>query len=333
MRANRLTRARVTALALLTGLVWLAAGCGSDEGSTAQLAPLAVEEHDAAANEPPVVRSVRLEPPQPSQSDTLRAKVNAHDPEGDPVQLSYRWLVDGLPLTDEGAELALADVAKGARVEVIVTPSDGSSEGEPGSAVATVIDRAPVVNGIAIEPPRSVYPGDKVVVTPTGSDPDGDFVDFHFEWLVNGRPVEADGRSFETAGLKRGDRIRVRVVATDGNNDSRPEESADIVVGSAHPEIVSSPPGFTEEGVFRYAVEARDPDGDRNLRYRLAEGPEGMSIDEVLGEVEWRPSPAQTGVHKVSIVVRDSSQLETTQSFEVTVTKAGEAPPAAAPAE
>jgi hypothetical protein len=175
-----------------------------------------------------------------------------------------------------------------------------------------------------------VYPGDKVVVTPSGSDPDGDFVDFRFEWLVNDRRVESDGRSFQTAGLKQGDRIRVRVVATDGNSESQPVESADITVGSAHPEFVSSPPGITEEGVFRYAVEARDPDGDRNLRYRLAEGPEGMKIDEVLGEIEWRPAEDQSGLHKVSIVVRDSSRLETTQSFEVTVTKAGEPPPAAA---
>ena len=103
-----------------------------------------------------------------------------------------------------------------------------------------------------------------------------------------------------------------------------------MTVGSAHPEIVSLPPGITDEGVFRYVVEARDPDGDRNLRYRLAEGPEGMSIDEVLGELEWRPGANQSGTHPVSIVVRDSSRLETTQSFEVTVTEAGDPPPASA---
>ncbi len=92
--------------------------------------------------------------------------------------------------------------------------------------------------------------------------------------------------------------------------------------------------------MFRYAVEAEDPDGDRLLRYRLDEAPEGMVIDSVLGEVSWRPAQGQTGVHPVKIVVRDSSGLETSQSFQVTVREAsteegagaeGSAPPAAAP--
>jgi hypothetical protein len=330
MRIDRLTRSGLVAALALAGCGLCLAACGSEESSTGQLAPLAVETQEGALNQAPVVRAVRLEPAQPTQDDRLRAVANVHDPEGDKVELSYRWRVDGLPVLGESPTLDLADVAKGARVEVVVTASDGRSEGEPASAVATVIDRPPVLNGIALQPTQSVYPGDKVVVTPTGSDPDGDFVDFEIQWLVNGRPVNGDGRSFETAGLKKGDRIRVRVVATDGNGESAPLESADILVGSAHPEIVSSPPGITEEGVFRYAVEARDPDGDRNLRYRLAEGPEGMKIDEVLGEVEWRPGENQAGLHKVSIVVRDSSRLETTQSFEVTVSRAGEPPPAPA---
>jgi hypothetical protein len=320
----------------LKGLVGLAVlglglpGCGSEEGSTAQLAPLAVEAREGALNQAPVVRGVRMEPAQPTQRDRLRAVASVHDPEGDPVELSYRWQVDGIAVPGDSDRFDLSQVEKGARVEVVVHASDGRAESEPVTGEATVIDLAPTMNGLAIQPTETVYPGDKVVVTPTGSDPDGDAVAFRFEWLVNGERVDNEGRSFSTEGLKRGDRIRVRVVATDGHSESRPEESADVTVGSAHPEIVSSPPGMTDEGVFRYAVEAQDPDGDRNLRYRLGEGPDGMAIDEVLGELEWRPAANQSGTHKVSVVVRDSSSLETTQSFEVTVTEAGEPPPASA---
>jgi hypothetical protein len=54
-----------------------------------------------------------------------------------------------------------------------------------------------------------------------------------------------------------------------------------------------------------------------------------MSIDEVLGQIEWRPAGNQTGVHQVSVVVRDSSRLETTQSFQVTVSASGGEAPAA----
>ena len=114
----------------------------------------------------------------------------------------------------------------------------------------------------------------------------------------------------------------MRVIATDGSTRSRPVESEDVVVGSAHPEFTSVPPGLTDEGVFRYVLEARDPDGDRNLRYVLKKGPEGMTLDSVLGEIVWRPTAENTGVHTVSAAVRDSSGLETTQTFEVTVAAA-----------
>jgi hypothetical protein len=286
---------------------------------------MAASSHQDGSNQSPVVQ-VRIDPEQPVVGDRLRAGVSVRDAEGDSTTLAYRWSVDGVDVAESGQELDLAGVPKGASIEVRVIANDGFSNSEPASARVRVIDRAPVINGLAIAPPNSVYPGDSVVVTPTGSDPDGDLVDFEFTWFVNDQPVSGVDRSFSTEGLNSGDRIRVRVVANDGQNDSRPLESEDVVVGSAHPEFVSSPPGMSDTGVFRYAVEARDPDGDRNLRYRLSKAPEGMKIDEVLGLIEWRPADEQIGVHLISIAVSDSSKLETTQSFEITVS--GAAPPA-----
>lgn len=295
---------------------------------------MAAASHEAGSNQPAAVQ-VRLEPDQPATGDHVRAVATVRDAEGDETTLAYRWSVDGIEVGETGPELDLADVRPGSSIEVRVTANDGFSESEPETAGTWVIDRMPVINGIAIAPPNTVYPGDTIVVTPTASDPDGDLVDFEFTWLVNGERVrvEGDGHSFSTEGLSQGDRVRVRVVANDGRNDSRPVESQDVVVGSAHPEIVSSPPQMSDDGLFRYEVEAKDPDGDRNLRYRLAEAPEGMRIDEVLGLVEWRPREDQVGVHPVSVVVADSTHLETTQSFEVTVGAAEAAPPASQASE
>jgi hypothetical protein len=318
-------------LALALGAVAAGlAACGPDETLLDDRATLAVESHDGGANRPPVVVEVQIEPRQPAVGDRLRATAVVRDAEGDPVELSYRWSVDGETMADSGAEFALDGVSKGANVEVRVSANDGFAESDPQTANVWVIDRAPVLEGIAIEPTKSVYPGDSVIVTPTASDPDGDFVDFEFEWFVNDQPADGRGRSFSSEGLSHGDRIRVRVVAVDGRNESRPLESQDVVVGSAHPEIVSNPPGMMEGGVFRYPVEARDPDGDRNLRYRLATRPEGMRIDGVLGVIEWRPREDQVGVHPVAVVVSDSTRLETTQRFEVTVGSAPAAPDDAA---
>ncbi len=126
--------------------------------------------------------------------------------------------------------------------------------------------------------------------------------------------------------FKRGDRVWSRVVASDGRNESLPMDSGVVTVSSAHPEITSSPPGLSSDGVFRYPVEASDPDGDRRLRYQLAAGPNGMEIDNISGELVWRPSTEQAGVHSVGIVVTDSTGLETRQSFEVTVAQQGATP-------
>lgn len=308
---------------VLLAVALLASGtaCGSGDPLPAEHnSPMAAARHEGGSNRPATVQ-VRLEPDQPAAGETVRAVASVRDAEGDETTLSYRWHVDGIEVGETGPELDLTEVRPGASIEVRVSANDGFSESQPATAGAWVIDRMPVIEGIAIDPPKSVYPGDSIVVTPTASDPDGDRVDFEFTWLVNDEPVdhEGEGHSFSTEGLSHGDRVRVRVVASDRRNDSRPVESEDVIVGSAHPEIVSSPPPMSDEGVFRYEVEAKDPDGDRNLRYRLAKAPEGMNIDEVLGRVEWRPREDQVGVHPVSIVVADSTRLETTQSFEVTV--------------
>jgi hypothetical protein len=179
-----------------------------------------------------------------------------------------------------------------------------------------------------VDPPHHVSPGASVVATAQGSDPDGDLVEIRYEWILNGEISDQDGNVFSAEGLRQGDEIRVRVYARAGRAESRPLESGSVRVGSAHPEITSTPPGFRDDGVFVYEVEAVDPDGDRRLRYRLAEAPDGMTIDNVVGRIQWKPTAADEGEHKVSIVVSDGSGLETTQSFPVTVSTSESALPA-----
>lgn len=315
---------RATGLGLVGALCF---ACGPDAaGSGAETSAMAAASHDGGRNQAPVIRNLHLEPAQPSVGDTLRAVASVADAEGDDVSLSYDWEIDGEPEIASGAEMDLSSASPGATIQVTAHANDGIEDGEAVTAIVVVIDRAPVLNGVALEPTRQVHPGDAIRVMPTGSDPDGQPVDFRAEWLVNGETTAETGLSFSSEGLKQGDRIRVRVVATDGRNDSRPWESSDIVVQSAHPEIVSTPPGMTDGGLFRYAVEVRDPDGDKNLRFRLDQAPDGMRIDPVLGVIEWHPRGDQAGVHPVAVVVSDSTRLETTQRFEVTV-NAGPAAP------
>ena len=117
--------------------------------------------------------------------------------------------------------------------------------------------------------------------------------------------------------------------ASDGANWTDPVRTAVVTVGSGHPEITSTPPGLREDGVFHYQVTAVDPDGDKRLRYKVEKGPDGMVIDDITGELIWRPKSSEPGVHPVIVVVRDSSGLETKQSFSVTIQRQEVAAPAA----
>jgi hypothetical protein len=274
---------------------------------------------DAPGNQPPVVERVSLEPQEPLPGSEVRATVKAADPDGDPVTLAYEWRLDGERLRTDGPAVRLEYAAKGQELEVRVRASDGTSQSAPVRESTTIANQRPEVMGLRVDPLEEVARGGTVVVSPHAQDADGDPLEFRYRWTVNGREVEEEGESLSTDGLRRGDEILVEVVASDGDAESARFVSAPVRVGNAPPAIVSSPGAGFEGGVFRYRLEARDPDGDRGLRYRLLSGPEGMTVDPVLGQVEWKPRRDQTGKHTVDVAVEDPAGGSGAQKFEVTV--------------
>jgi len=323
---------RRSALGVFVGAAGLAIalGCGGDEApeaaTLAPLAPSASEENHA-----PQIERLRFEPAEPMPGESVRAVATVRDPDGDRVTLEYRWEVAGVEIVADGAEIELGDAAKGDPVEVRIRASDGQAESEANLATA-VANQRPVLENVALQPVGSVLPGQPAVATPVAKDADGDPIEFHFRWTVNDAPVEGqEGASFDTAGLAPGDQVRVQVIGSDGESESDAVWSGVLLVGNAAPAIVSTPAAVAPGQPFRYAVEASDPEGDRNLRYQLRKGPDGMSINPVLGQVFWQPRPDQVGVHSVEIAVEDSQGARSVQAFDLTVGKpAAASPPAAA---
>lgn len=94
-------------------------------------------------------------------------------------------------------------------------------------------------------------------------------------------------------------------------------------------EPVNDPPSITSEPVettrvwakYTYDVEARDPDPGDSLLYSLEGGPEGMTIDEETGLIEWMPTSAQAGKYDLTVKVLDGYKIRAwdTQSFTLTV--------------
>jgi hypothetical protein len=300
----------------------LLAACGGSDAPapTGRSMSAPASASSAAANQAPQVERVTLEPREPLAGTSVTARAQATDPDGDAVSLQYVWTFDGQRVAERGSSLAVPESArKGVAIEVEVTAHDGRVGSQPAVAAGRVGNRAPHLESVKLEPAEGVKVGGELVAVPLAEDPDGDGLRFATSWRVNGRAVEGSGERFSTAGLKRGDRVQARVTASDGDSETSPVDSDPVALGNSAPTITSTPSGVSADGRFRYAVEAEDPDGDRNLRYRLATGPEGAAVDPLLGEVTWSATGKDAGTHAFEVVVSDGHGGETKQRFEVAV--------------
>lgn len=312
------------------GILWRAglgaaavalAACGGSEAPAPSGRTMAATTQTAAGpNQPPRIDRLSLDPREPVAGQDVIARVQTVDPDGDAVELQYTWWLDGRRVGERGASLRIPETAgKELAIEVEVVAHDGLAGSAPARAQARVANRPPELLGVRIDPFEGVKVGTELVAVADARDPDGDGVDFHYRWRVNGRPVEASGERFSTAELKRGDTVQVRAVASDGAAETPPLDSAPVSIGNSAPAITSMPGGVSADGGFRYALQASDPDGDRNLRFRLEAGPEGARVDPVLGEVTWSASRDHVGKHAFEVVVQDGHGGEARQRFEVDV--------------
>jgi hypothetical protein len=313
---------------MLESRIWmlLALGCALGCGTSSDVVPEGSEAGNPARrsreNLAPVIDGVRFVPTEPVAGDVVRAVAGARDPDGDRLELRYEWAIDGRRLFEEGPEIQLQEVGRGALLEVTVTGDDGLAASEPFQAATRVRNRRPRLLEVRTEPWDAVPRGTPVILSARGTDPDGDVVDYRYRWEVNGGPIDAYEASLPTGELNPGDVVQARVVATDGRSNSDPIDSARVRVINAHPQILSTPGGVASDGSFRYAVEARDPDGAAKLHFGLRSAPKGMRIDPMSGVIVWLPKPSQSGRHGVEVEVSDSEGATTIQHFELEVASA-----------
>lgn len=319
----------------------LALACGGDDEPKPSGAPMARNEIEPAVerteNNAPVVERVVLHPPRPLPGHRIDARVEASDPDGDPIRLTLEWRHDGRTIS-KGSKTNVAPdgLAKGEEVEVIVTATDGRDESSPVRVSATVGNQAPLISAIELAPDGEVSPGQEVTAVPRGMDPDGDELEYEFEWLLNGEIVRgADQAAFATASLARGDKLKARARVSDGEEWSPFAETQELQLANRPPRIAGIPPIESVAGGIRAQLEAEDPDGDRSFRYRVIEGPRGLAVDPISGQLTWKPAPGTRGTQAVEIGVADSLGAESALRFELDVTTPEDekaAPPAKADA-
>jgi cyclophilin family peptidyl-prolyl cis-trans isomerase len=114
--------------------------------SAGSLTGTAVTTTATVADAPPVIvpGSVNITPSSPGVGDTLTAAAQSTDADGDPVTLKFQWQRNGSNISNPNPDpsmLKLTDVSgitSGDTITVIVTPNDGTLDGQPGTASVKV---------------------------------------------------------------------------------------------------------------------------------------------------------------------------------------------------
>ncbi|MBN2800594.1 MAG: hypothetical protein JXX28_15740, partial [Deltaproteobacteria bacterium] len=140
-------------------------------------------------NTAPRLNAVTILPQGARTSSTLTAEVDAEDADGDSVDLSFAWSVNGRPAGSDPT-LAPSLFKKGDRIELRVTPRDEMAVGTAASAPPiTVANTPPGTPIVVIGDPKGGYSDMVCHVFTDVSDDDGDPLAYHFSWTVNGRPA------------------------------------------------------------------------------------------------------------------------------------------------
>jgi len=253
--------------------------------------------------------SVDLLPPAPKVNDGLQALVR-----GGGGASTFRWERNGETIDGQGNDrLAPFNARRGDEVRVVV-----NSGGEEASASVVLVNSPPEVGSLPLKTPY-IHRGVDIEVIPEGADDDGDPVSFRYRWFINGEKLEgADGPVLGGEQFRRGDRIGLQVVPTDGKEEGAPFSGKELIIPNAPPRFVTTPPQQFRASTYFYDARAEDPDGDQ-LTYALEIAPDGMSIDPNAGVVRWEIGEAQAGEHPVCIVARDEEGMKDVQEYVVTI--------------
>lgn len=255
-----LTTERVPAGRTARGQVWTAEAIAMDKRESSEPMTASV----TVANSPP---TVTLSGPDPAATtvDDLAVQADANDADGDTLELTYTWTVNGTTTTFDGPTVPADATAKGEVWEVEVTVSDQDGPGETQRAATTILNAAPSLATAQIAPDE-IREETVVTCATTGwADPDGDPESANITWLVNGGEV-ATGPELTGSSFAKGDAVACRAEPDDGESVGVPVQSEPVTVRNTVPSITAA--SFTPAAVRTAdAVEATfegivDADGD-----------------------------------------------------------------------
>ncbi len=219
-----------------------------------------------ACNAAPQSVVLTLEPSTPTTQDELALNIEgAGDPDGDPVNTTVTWFMDGdhHGQYDDAQTIPPAATSKHQTWRAYVVPDDGSLEG-PASAVEVTILNSPPVVELALSPLVPLTEDDVESSLILISDADGDDVTVVYQWYLGGEPTSHDQPTLPAAATERGQVWTLEVIPHDGD-EAGETVSASVNIDNTAPVIDSVslwPEAPYENDSITATVEARDDDSD-----------------------------------------------------------------------
>ncbi|MDF1580790.1 MAG: putative Ig domain-containing protein [Desulfuromonadales bacterium] len=139
-----------------------------------------------AANSAPRIVSVTLEPVPAYPGTTITAEIVSSDPDDDLVTYHVQWLRNNEPVDGDFEELDTTGFSKGDLIALVVTPTDGEQEGEPGKSLPLLLhNRPPEIASL----PTGMVDG-RFVYQVEATDPEGDPLTFSLEGAPQGMEID-----------------------------------------------------------------------------------------------------------------------------------------------
>lgn len=135
-------------------------------------------------NAAPELLSASLVPEVFGPGDSLALEAEAHDPDGDPVTVQYRWTVNGRP-AGSGKTIG-AELKRGDTFTVEATPFDGQERGQGISITRKILNLPPVLT----QHYDFTFDGALYTYAVKAHDPDGDPLEFTLHSAPGGMSID-----------------------------------------------------------------------------------------------------------------------------------------------
>ncbi len=230
------------------------------------------EEVTITINALPTQPTVSISPDPAGTSNDLTANVSgSYDPDSSvDVAFSYDWLDNGSSLGVSTAILNAAATQKGHTYTVVVTPSDGTSDGPAGEASILISNTDPVLTDVSVTPTTGAV-GDILTCAATATDADGDALSTDYAWSTGATGATYTIQSTDDPG----DTLTCTATVTDTDGGTA-TGTATATVTNTDPVVIAtsvSPSSGAVGDTLTCTASATDADGDTpTLAYAWTNG-------------------------------------------------------------